>query len=282
MIAIGEKAFANNEDLTGIIIPAGVTEIGDNAFFYCVKLESVSLPESLTYLGEGAFYKCKSLKEANLPGGIKTVRYQTFSYAGIERLVLSDGITALDELAIDYCDYLSCLVLPSTLEIMATDAVYACDSLTEVEVPASLRTVGGNPFSCCMNLGRITVAPDNPYFEVVDGILYGIEDRSLACYPCALPGTEAVVRDGTEVIHQAAFSWATNIKTVTMPEGLLSIGNYAFQGCLNLETANVPSSVVEIGRLVFYNCPLLTLTVEEGSYAARYCAFESIPYAVRQ
>lgn len=280
--SIGAKAFYMNDKLISAVIPEGVTKIGAGAFTYCTNLESVSLPESLTTLEDSVFYKCKSLKTVTLPGGIKNVPWETFAYSGIESLVLSDGIVSMEGLAVDYCDNLVSVVLPSTLEFMDEGAIYACDGIETIELPLSLKKVGGNPFSCCMSLSEVIPAQDSPYFETVDGILYGIEDQSVVCCPATWPGTEVIIRDGTKMIHQAAFCWTLNIEAVKIPEGVTSIGSYAFQGCLKLKSMNVPESVKKIGNMVFYNCPNLTLTVTEGSYGASFCMKEGIPYEFEQ
>lgn len=280
--SIGTEAFFMNDKLTSAVIPEGVTMIGAGAFKYCTGLENISLPESLVTLGDSVFYKCKSLKTVTLPGGIKTVPWETFAYSGIESLVLSDGIVSMDELAVDYCDNLTSVVLPSTLEFMDEGAIYACDGIKTIELPSSLRMVGGNPFSCCMNLSEVILAQDNPYFEMVDGILYGIEDQSVVCCPAVWPGTEIIIRDGTKIIHKSAFCWSLNIEAVRIPESVTSIGNYAFQGCQKLKSVNVPDSVNRIGNMVFYKCPNLTLTVREGSYAESYCLKEGIQYEFGQ
>jgi uncharacterized repeat protein (TIGR02543 family) len=80
----GETAFKNCNNLAGIVLPEGITQIGssafrgtsialidipdgvttigENAFNGCVNLESVVLPASLTSIGDNAFADCSNLK----------------------------------------------------------------------------------------------------------------------------------------------------------------------------------------------------------------------------
>jgi len=54
------------------------------------------------------------------------------------------------------------------------------------------------------------------------------------------------------------YSYRSNIKTVTVAEGITSIGNYAFYYCNSLTNIEIPSSVTSIGFSAFYNCTSLT------------------------
>jgi len=65
--SIGDLAFENCTDLTGITIPNSVTSIGQQAFFNCYNLTSVTIPGSVTSIGEPpAFVYCFNLSEINV------------------------------------------------------------------------------------------------------------------------------------------------------------------------------------------------------------------------
>ena len=121
--SIGYNAFYNNQQLTGITIPEGVTSIGESAFDTCRKLLDVDfsncselttigsrafadagsnptydfqtlnlvLPESLENLGNFAFSN-SGLKSLTLPANLKTAGYYAVQMSGkLERLVIEDG-----------------------------------------------------------------------------------------------------------------------------------------------------------------------------------------------
>ena len=75
---IGEWAFADNDALTEVILPAGVVMIGTGAFEGCNALERVALPDSLLVIGEMAFYYCTELKEATLPAHLYAIGPSAF------------------------------------------------------------------------------------------------------------------------------------------------------------------------------------------------------------
>ena len=53
------------------------------------------------------------------------------------------------------------------------------------------------------------------------------------------------------------YSYRTSISTVTIEDGVTSIGQNAFYGCSSLTSIAIPSSVTNIGTTAFYNCSKL-------------------------
>ena len=49
----------------------------------------------------------------------------------------------------------------------------------------------------------------------------------------------------------------SSVKTVTVGDGVTTLGDYAFNGCANLTTINLPNGLKTIGSSVFYNCDSL-------------------------
>ena len=59
--------------------------------------------------------------------------------------------------------------------------------------------------------------------------------------------------------------WPTDIKTVTIENGVTSIGGYAFYSCEELAAITIPDSVTSIGTYAFYSCDSLTaITIPDG------------------
>ncbi|MDE7380945.1 MAG: leucine-rich repeat domain-containing protein [Muribaculaceae bacterium] len=70
------------------------------------------------------------------------------------------------------------------------------------------------------------------------------------------PLTEIELPASTKAIASAAFA-GSSLKTITIPEGVTSIGDYAFYNCPQLEEVVFPASIAEIGKGAFANCPKL-------------------------
>jgi hypothetical protein len=78
-------------------------------------------------------------------------------------------------------------------------------------------------------------------------------------------------------ISAGAFGGDESLKSITLPNGLLVIGNEAFKGCANLMDIRIPESVLEIGQSAFEQCHALqNLTIpifvnKIGRYAFYGC-----------
>ena len=83
---------------------------------------------------------------------------------------------------------------------------------------------------------------------------------------------------GTVVgVADAAFKDCTKITSVTIPDGVTSIGAEAFAGCTGLRSVSIPDSVTIIGADAFADCPNLPYNHVNG---ADYLGNEENPYVV--
>ena len=73
-------------------------------------------------------------------------------------------------------------------------------------------------------------------------------------------------------IGENAFAGSA-VTSVSMPEGITSIGQYAFSGCQNLESVTLPESLTTLGSEAFYHCDLNALTLPESLETIEYYAF---------
>ncbi len=65
---IGKYAFAGQEQLKRITLPAGIVCIDNHAFFNCRNLEQLCLAGGLHSVGDGAFKNCRSLHHISVHG----------------------------------------------------------------------------------------------------------------------------------------------------------------------------------------------------------------------
>ena len=69
---IGDFAFYSS-NITGIVIPEGVTSIGMSAFNFCTALVEISLPSTLNTIAPSAFQSCRALESIILPAGLTKI-----------------------------------------------------------------------------------------------------------------------------------------------------------------------------------------------------------------
>lgn len=72
VVAVGEKAFIDCDNLTEIVLSEGIEGIvGWYSFTRCVKLKKVKLPRSLRYMGGWSFESCSSITSFNFANCVK-------------------------------------------------------------------------------------------------------------------------------------------------------------------------------------------------------------------
>ena len=141
--------------------------------------------------------------------------------------------------------------------------------------------VGGKKATCKVNVNQ---AKNNIiYYTSVDGAVVRPTDYRLFGANIVLNeyknGQGMMVFDGdiTEV-GNGAFSSATYLSSVVLPNSVTSIGSSAFSGCTGLTSVTIPDSVTSIGQRAFQGCTGLTsVTIPDsvtsiGGYAFSGCS----------
>ena len=213
-----------------VTVPASVaglpvTVIDSSALASSPMLETIILPDTVTEIRKNAFYNNPALRQVRLPSQLRSLGMAAFWMSGIEEIKLPEGLEKIGR------------------------GAFQDTGLRSVTLPASLQSIGEMPFAGSADLEEITISPDNPNYETVDGVLYTKDGGTLIQYP-AQKGSEYTVIEGTEVIGYGAFA-GTDVRRVTFPETLRRIENAAFFECFDLEELELPDSLERIGNLAF-------------------------------
>jgi hypothetical protein len=70
--------------------------------------------------------------------------------------------------------------------------------------------------------------------------------------------TSITISNGVTSIGLNAFSNCKNLASITIPNSVTSIGQGAFNNCVNLTSVIIPNNVTSISQSLFYNCTNLT------------------------
>jgi len=147
-------------------------------------------------------------------------------------------------------------------------AFYECDSLTSIEIPDGVETIGEYAFYFCYALKTVTFGENSQLLSIGNNAFYW-------CYN--LTGIE--IPDSVKTIGEDAFYDCYALKTVTFGEDsqLTSIGEEAFYYCYNLTSITIPDGVTSIGSSAFYSCDSLT-SIEVASDNSAYKSIDGNLY----
>lgn len=76
------------------------------------------------------------------------------------------------------------------------------------------------------------------------------------------------IGEGVSSIGASAFSYCRKLTAVTLGDGVSSIGSAAFNGCTALEQISLPAALTNLGSGAFYGCTSLTAIAIPGGVAA--------------
>lgn len=201
--------YSYRNDITSVVIEEGITTVGKNAFRECKNITTASIAASVVKLGESCFEECQYLTTFSIAAGsnLKTMdKFVFFNAYRLKTISLPEGLESIGERAFYYV------------------GTNADSKLTEITLPASLKTINNKAFINCNKLERV-IFSNSSVLEKID---------------------------------YSAFENCTSLTSISIPESVTTIGGSAFKGCSSLTTVNIPSGVTVINSSLFEDCKKLT------------------------
>ena len=102
-ISYSHNLYINNELLTDLTIPEGITYISSN-FAQCTSLVFVTIPNSVTSIGSSAFNGCTGLTSITIPNSVASIGSNAFSGCkNVETVVFGSGVETIGASAFSGC-----------------------------------------------------------------------------------------------------------------------------------------------------------------------------------
>ena len=279
------NSFAIGCGLTEYAIPNSVTEIGWYAFYGCSSLTSVTIPDCVVSIGESSFSGCTSLSKIKLSNSVRAIGSYAFSYSNIENLTIPKSIVSIDNDAFSNCTRLAEVFLDAICP--PTISTYGIFNNTPIDKIYVFKQCV-DAYKYIWNKYSDNIVESDKIFDdsKTTTFIYTTTDGNVVDVPGLAVksntykdgiGTLVVYQDNLFVLSANAFAERTTLKTITIPDGITSIGSGAFNNCSNLDSVDIPSSVTLINSRAFESCKKLTnITIPDsvthiGTSAFNYC-----------
>ena len=304
----------NATSLTSLTIGDNVAYIGDYFFYGCTSLTELTLPNKLVQIGEEAFADCRSLSSITIPDNVKIIDdFAFYGCSGLTSLNIGSGIKSIGREAFGYCSGLTSVTInainPPDLGLNPFNGVHLlriyvpCESVDKYkalwwdvediiegippcgEPPISVRFSAnyqyGLSYSAECNSSTILTSGDTrpsgyEYSAMTSAVVGGcISEIGIRAFSGGTLSS-VTIENGVTTIGQYAFQRCSGLTDVTIGGSVTTIGNYAFQNCSGITSITIPSSVTSIGNYAFSGCTSLSsLTIPNSVANINTSAFQS-------
>lgn len=185
----------------------------------------------------------------------------------------TENVTEIVKYAFGGCSNLTQVTITAAgIDSIGGAAFQNTTSLTTIEIPASVTTIGVFAFSGS-GISTFTVAKDNKSFKAVDDskALLTNDGKTLVVFAPSATGSYTIP-GGVETIDSYSF-YSTALTSIEIPSSVTTIGEGAFESSA-LTSLEIPSSVKTIEESAFARSSALTSIVIPSSVTSiEYAAF---------
>ena len=224
----GKSGF---KSAVSIILPDSVTTIAANAFKDCTLLEEITFGANMENVYEDAFDGCDKLLEYE--NSIFYVNnWVVDCYTSVTNINLRSDTAGLCVGAFKNCYNLTSVVIGDKVRIIPSEAFYYCIELTDITIGSNIEEIGSNAFYNCTKISTVRFKGN-------------VEDW------LNITNLYLLMRQGTS---KKLYIDGSELKYLTIPEGVTEIGSYAFYKCDGIVSITIPDSVKSIWACAFDGC----------------------------
>jgi hypothetical protein len=182
-----------------------------------------------------------------------------------------DFVEQIEYAAFNACDSLTNVIISNSVRTIAVSAFAVCGKLLTVSIGKSVASIGDNAFAFCGKQTAFSVHPENLFYSVNDGVLFNKNHTTLVLYPAGRQGGYDIPNTVDSIGRWAFYS--SKISEVSIPNTVTSIGNSAFFYCKNLKNVVLPNSITFIDENAFGSSDITNINIPNGVTYIGHSAF---------
>ena len=167
----------------------------------------------------------------------------------VKKIIIEPGITNIGKYAFYDCRNVTEVEIGASVESIG-DRAFGSDYLTEVRIPARVKRMGEKAFAAARVENGFWVDEDNGYFSSDErGVLFDKEKTILIKAPTKLAGAYTVP-DTVETMKGSAFNYCKELTELTISDSVTNIEEYAVLNCTKLQTISIGDGMTDLGSLL--------------------------------
>ena len=190
----------------------GLTQLVSEAFYGATNLKSIVLPQSVSNIQTNVFRFCQNLEHIVLPDSMIMINSNSFAGTGIKSIIF-----------------------PQKGNLQLAYNAFAESKLRSIYIPANVTRIYDYMLSDCDDLISITVDQDNGKYD-------------------SREGCNAIIETATNTL-------IASCKNTVVPSSVTALGNYAFYHNKELKTLELPEGIKTIGNYIMSTCDSLTKVI---------------------
>lgn len=240
---LGARTFVLAENLTSVELPEGLLSIGVSCFNQ-TGLKSIQFPSTLQKIDDNAFWRGQIAGDVHIPESVTAIGKNVFNKCPITSVNLPEGLQVLGGGAFSETKLTEMPEIPESITVL--DSTFqGCTDIKEVTIPSQVTDISGAFAGTGISTVTIPYQVTN-YYRAFNGC------KSLE--KVVIESQSDTIPNGGSA--QGVFQNCTNLKSVTLPEWVTTIGDYAFSGCTSLKDTAFLKDVKNIGKFAFQKAGL--------------------------
>ena len=268
--SIGGHAFEYCSGFTSVVIPNSVTSIGAGAFCYSSGLTSVVIGNSVTSIGNAAFRECSGLDRIYLLSEQPFTNVRNTDISGYElAIIVPESAVETYRNAEGWSSFAK--YITSKERMTKSIEVTASNSGSAVRTAIGEDAVG--------DVVELTIKGTINSYDIIVlnqkmPILHNLDLSEATIVACDYPYYSSYCT-AENTLGACMFYQKSSLRKVVLPKNLVErIGGSAFKDCSHLKSITIPEGVTTIGSSAFWSSDLTSIQlpktlkeIESGAFA---------------